>query len=84
MYQVEIGRTAQHQIGALPAGTAQRIRAAIGGLADEPRPSGVKKLQGEPVLWSIRVGSFRVVYSIDDAARTVTIVKVADRRDVYR
>jgi mRNA interferase RelE/StbE len=61
-----------------------RIRAAIAGLAQDPRPPGVKKLQGEVALWRIRIGSYRVVYSIDDAAHTVTVVKVADRRDVYR
>ena len=84
MYQVGIGRTALRQIGALQACTAQRIRTAIADLSQDPRPPGVKKLHGEPVLWRIRVGSYRVVYSIDDSTRMVTVVKVADRRDVYR
>ncbi len=84
MYQVGITRAAQRQIEAPSASMKARIRLAIVALSQGPRPPGVKKLHGEPVLWRIRVGSYRVVYSIDDSARTVTVVKVADRRDVYR
>lgn len=85
MYTVTIARRAQDAIGRLPDTDAARVRAAIAALADDPRPPGCKKLVGEePVLWRIRVGSYRVVYAIDDGAKTVTVLKVGHRRQVYR
>ncbi len=57
---------------------------AIDGLAIDPRPSGVVKLSGEENLYRVRAGDYRIVYSIQDAALLVLIVKVGDRKDVYR
>jgi mRNA-degrading endonuclease RelE of RelBE toxin-antitoxin system len=48
------------------------------------RPSGVVKLEGASDLWRIRVGDWRVVYSISDRNRLVDVVTVRHRRDVYR
>ena len=62
----------------------QRIVARILALADEPRPPGSEKLAGETDRYRIRVGRFRVVYSIADAELFVLVVRVAHRRDVYR
>jgi mRNA interferase RelE/StbE len=61
----------------------QRIVAAILSLADDPRPSGCRKLSGRD-KYRIRCGDYRVVYSIQDVVLVVTIVKVGHRRDVYR
>jgi mRNA interferase RelE/StbE len=62
----------------------RRIVAAILALGDAPRPKGVEKLSGSSDLNRIRVGSFRVVYAIDDQALIVEVVRVGDRKDVYR
>ena len=61
-----------------------RLFNRIEALALEPRPGGSKKLQGAQHLWRVRVGDYRVVYSIDDRQRVVDIVRVRHRRDVYR
>jgi len=61
----------------------QNITDAIKSLAQNPRPPGCRKLASRPE-WRIRVGSYRVLYLIDDLRRTVTIAVVAHRRDVYR
>jgi mRNA interferase RelE/StbE len=61
----------------------KRIDRKVLGLADNPRPPGCKKLRGYKDQWRIRVGDWRVVYLIDDAARLVTITRVAHRREVY-
>jgi len=53
-------------------------------LADEPRPDGSRKLRGAGDLYRIRVGSYRVVYEIDDSIRIVVISRIGHRRDVYR
>jgi mRNA interferase RelE/StbE len=61
-----------------------RIVARILALADEPRPPGSEKLAGETDRYRIRVGRFRVVYSIGDDEFFVLVVRVAHRRAVYR
>ena len=62
----------------------QRIVASILALAEEPRPVGCEKLAGQDDRYRIRVGRFRIVYSIADAELVVLVVRVADRKDVYR
>jgi mRNA interferase RelE/StbE len=52
-------------------------------LASEPRPVGAVKLTGHGNDWRIRIGEYRVVYQIDDAHQTITILVVGHRRDVY-
>ena len=56
----------------------------IDALADEPRPAGCEKLAGAEGRYRIRQGQFRIVYGVDDATRTVEVVKVGHRREVYR
>jgi mRNA interferase RelE/StbE len=51
-------------------------------LAQNPRPPGAIKLAGGDEL-RLRVGDYRIIYVIDDAARTVTVVFAGHRRDVY-
>ena len=62
----------------------QRIAKAMLGLAANPRPRGSELLAGDPRRLRVRVGDYRVVYSIDDEALLVDIVKVGHRREVYR
>jgi mRNA interferase RelE/StbE len=62
---------------------ADRIAAAIDGLAIDPRLTGSVKLAGRDDL-RIRVGDYRIVYSVDDAEDLVIIARIAHRRDVYR
>ena len=62
----------------------QRIVAKILALVDEPRPAGSEKLAGESDRYRIRVGRFRIVYSVADDELLVLIVRVAHRKDVYR
>ena len=60
-----------------------RIRAAVDGLAINPRPVGAVKLAGRDDF-RIRVGDYRIVYAIDDDDRIVLIARIAHRREVYR
>ena len=61
----------------------QRVVAKIGELADNPRPVGVQKLSGAE-KYRIRCGSYRILYSIEDDQLVVFVVKVGDRKEVYR
>ena len=62
----------------------QRIVAKVLALAEEPRPAGCEKLAGEADRYRVRVGQYRIVYSIADDELVVLVVRVAHRKDVYR
>lgn len=62
----------------------QRIVAGIRSLADDPRPPGCEKLAGQDDRYRIRVGRYRVIYSIGDVQLVVFVVRVGHRKDVYR
>ena len=82
-YQVRIKRSAEREMDRLPNRTFQRVTQAILNLESRPRPPGCVKLRGIEE-YRIRVGDFRILYTINDANRTVEIVAVGHRRDVYR
>jgi mRNA interferase RelE/StbE len=82
-YRIEIGQTAQRALRKLPADIRRRIGEAIEKLADEQYPQGVKKLTNRPG-WRVRIGEYRVIYTVDDDERLVRIWRVAHRREVYR
>jgi mRNA interferase RelE/StbE len=59
------------------------IIAAVTALSENPRPSGATKLVNRSE-WRVRVGTYRILYQIDDKKKTVTIISISHRRDVYR
>jgi mRNA interferase RelE/StbE len=83
-YSVEFKPSARKALGKLPDAARRRIIHAIEGLGDDPRPPGCVKLSGEDGFWRIRVGDYRVVYQIADRILLVLVLRVADRKDVYR
>ncbi len=62
----------------------QRIVARIHSLSDNPRQPGCEKLAGVEERYRIRVGRYRIVYSIDDRNPAVVVVRVGHRKEVYR
>ncbi len=82
-YGVLILPRAQKELADLPPDAYPAVRDAVRSLAQDPRPSGCRKLTGREG-WRIRVGDYRVVYEVDDKMQTVTVLHVGHRRDVYR
>ncbi|HEY5468177.1 MAG TPA: type II toxin-antitoxin system RelE/ParE family toxin [Coriobacteriia bacterium] len=82
-YSVFLVPAAQKQIEDLEKRDRLRVLEAVGALAEEPRPRGCEKLSTLE-KYRIRVGTYRVVYTIDDAVVRVVVVRVGRRRDVYR
>lgn len=89
MYIIEFTNKAEKDLGKLPKQTIAKVLDKIAKLSDEPRPSGHKKLNNFHVpnapddLYRIRIGDYRVIYSIEDEIITITVVKVAHRKEVY-
>jgi mRNA interferase RelE/StbE len=82
-YDLEIKKSAQKELDALNDALFNRVDRKILSLAENPRPSGCKKLRGFRDQWRLRVGEWRVVYIIDDAIKRVIITRVQHRREVY-
>ena len=83
-YAVSFRRSAEKDLHRLDATVQRRVIKAVEGLADTPRPSGCKKLQGSDDTYRIRVGDYRVIYSVDDSILIVAIERIRHRREVYR
>ena len=84
-YKLVIKRSAAKEIESIDRKkTRQRVVARIQELANNPRPRGCEKLSGKYPRYRIRQGQFRILYEIKDEELVIFVVKVADRRDVYK
>ncbi|MDX3378167.1 type II toxin-antitoxin system RelE/ParE family toxin [Streptomyces sp. ME02-6991-2A] len=85
-YAVRFTAAAQRQLRAIDRPAAMRILAALTALGDDPyrEDADIKKLTGPSGLYRLRVGSYRVAYQVEDGELIILVVKVGDRRDVYR
>jgi mRNA interferase RelE/StbE len=82
-YKITFARSARKELQILPANLVARIVPRIDALAKSPRPAGCRKLAGEENLWRIRIGDYRIVYSIYDSDRVVDIARVRHRSKAY-
>lgn len=83
-WNVVLTRQAEKAVRALPDSVLRRLDRVLQELEEDPISRGSKKLAGHPDLYRIRVGDWRIVYILDRPARTVLVVKIAPRGDVYR
>jgi len=81
-YKIELRAAAARALRKLDPQVARRVRAAIALLAEDPRPPASRPLRGRPA-WRVRVGDYRVVYTIEDDVLLVVVVTPGHRRDVY-
>ena len=82
-HRLELAGAASKDLVRLPHDMLARVRQAVDGLGDEPRPPGHVKLRPDGP-YRIRVGDYRVLYDIDDAEQLVLVLRVRHRREVYR
>ena len=83
-YRVQVLDSALRELEKLPKAQRDRIREHIRELAANPRPHGSIKLKGEDDLYRLRVGAYRVIYTIRDDELIVLVLRVGHRREVYR
>ena len=82
-YNIIFTKAAAKELEQIPKTYYNKIKGRILKLADNPRPAGSIKLKGSENLYRIRVGTYRVVYCIADKIITVTITRIAHRKEVY-
>ncbi|GKS58592.1 hypothetical protein YTPLAS18_21190 [Nitrospira sp.] len=83
-YSILLAPSAELQLKALTAPVQKRLVKRLKSLRETPRPDGVKKLAGEDDLYRIREGDYRIIYTIQDKNLIVLVVKIGDRKEVYR
>jgi len=83
VYQVELRRSVQKSLEKIQTQERLKIISALLELEQNPRPRGIEKIRGVE-LWRIREGDYRIVFSIDDNEKMITIVRIGHRRDIYR
>jgi mRNA interferase RelE/StbE len=83
-YSIELKPAALRSLVRLPRVVQKRVARKIENLARNPRPAGVKKLQGLYDLYRLRVGDYRILYQIQDKILLVLVVQVGHRNEIYR
>jgi mRNA interferase RelE/StbE len=83
-YRIEVSATAERQIRKLPRADQTRVVRVIQALAADPHPTGCRKLSGYDDVFRVRIGRYRVLYSIEGRRLVIIILKVGDRKDIYR
>ena len=83
VYKLFFKKSVEKDLSALPKKDLKRILGRIKSLAKNPRPAGCEKLTGHE-RYRLRLGRYRIIYSIHDDELTVWAVKISHRKDVYR
>jgi mRNA interferase RelE/StbE len=82
-YEIKILRGAQKQLELLPKSDYKAVKAKIEVLANNPRPFVCEKLK-DRTGYRVRQGNFRIIYEIYDKILTVEVIRIGDRKDIYR
>ena len=83
-HEIRFDLYARKALDAIDKPDRRRILARVGLLADNPHPAGAIMLKGRHGDWRIRVGDYRVIYTVDHEILVVLVIDVAHRRDIYR
>ena len=83
-FRVEWKRSALKEMRSLSRDVVRRVVDCVEGLKVNPFPAGCRKLTGSEHSYRLRIGDYRVVYSVQSSRLVVEVVRVAHRRDAYR
>jgi len=83
MYSIVIEQKARKTLKKLPHKIRSRITQSIAGLKTNPRPFGYKKLKNND-YYRIRIGDYRIIYSIKEHEIKIFIIYIGHRKDIYR
>jgi len=84
MYKIKFKASVLKDIRKIPQVFLEKIEVTIAELSKTPLPDRVRKIQGYDKFYRLRVGMYRVVYSIEDEIKIITIIKIGHRKEVYQ
>ncbi len=82
-YKIQVKRSAEKEIGKIPKNDLLKILNKIKSLSDDPHPIGSLKLTNQE-KYRVRIGNYRILYTVEDKVLMVFVVKVGHRKDIYR
>ncbi len=82
-YRVELRPAAVRALKRVDPQARTRIHGAVALLAEDPRPPGARVLSGRDAL-RVRVGDYRIIYTVHDDVVVIVVVTLGHRSDVYR
>ena len=82
-YQIRIKKSAIKELSKLPKPIATKASAVIDLFKTNPYPKGYKKLKGSDNDYRVRIGNYRILYSIHNDVLVIEVIKIAHRKDVY-
>ena len=83
-FRIHVSGMAERQLKRLPAEARDRVVRALRALADDPVPRGSRRLTGYDDVFRVRIGPYRVLYSVAASTLTILVLKIGHRRDIYR
>ena len=84
MYKIEWKQSAKKELKKLKKAVIPRIIKAVESLSINPYPTGSRKLQGSEHLYRVRLGDYRIVYSVENKILLIEIIRIGHRKDIYR
>jgi mRNA interferase RelE/StbE len=84
VHDIYIEKAAERDLKKLTAADFERIIPHLKNLAEDARPPGSRKISGTEHDWRIRVGTYRIIYELNEKEKVVSILRVRHRREVYR
>jgi mRNA interferase RelE/StbE len=82
-YAIEVMPVAKKALFSIQKKEAQRVVEKISSLAEDPRPRWTEKLKARSG-YRTSAGNYRIIYSVDDDKKLVSVLSIGDRKDVYR
>jgi mRNA interferase RelE/StbE len=83
MYKITITSRGEKDLRKIDRQPRNKIVATILELGKDPRPQGCRKVLSEPGTWRVRVGDWRIGYTVDDNTREIAVIRIAHRREFY-
>lgn len=83
-YRLEFKPSAERELRKLGKSVISRITKSIDGLMDNPFPRQSEKLSGSANAYRIRVGDYRIVYTVENKVLLITVIRIGHRKEVYR
>ena len=83
-FRIQVSGMAERQLKKLSSEARDRVVRAVRALADDPVPRGSRRLTGYDDVFRVRIGPYRVLYSVAASTLTILVLKIGHRRDIYR
>ena len=83
-FEIRWKTSAKKELKTLTQPTILKILKVIESLAENPYPHGTKKLQGTEHTYRLRIGDYRIIYSVESSILLIEVIRIGHRKEVYK